>query len=288
MYGLPQAGIIAQELLKKRLCIAGYTQSKLTPSYWTHAWRPISFTLVVDNFGVKYINKDDIEHLLEVLKKDYTCNTDWEGTRYLGLTLDWDYEECNIHLSMPGYVKKALARFDHKHPSKPQHEPHQHAIPTYGTTIQYATPADMPSPLSKEEKKIIQQVVGTLLYYGQAVNATILVALSSLASAQAMPTKETMQQTRHLLNYVATHPNAILTYVKSNMILGIHSNASYLSKPKVCSRAGGHFFLSNGTDKAPNNGAILNTSQIINSIMSYAAKAKLGMLYINAHKAVPC
>ncbi len=87
---------------------------------------------------------------------------------------------------------------------------------------------------------------------------------------------------------MATHPNAILTYAKSNMILDIHSNASYLSKPKARSRAGGHFFLSDGTDKAPNNGAILNISQIIKSIMSSTAKAKLGALYINAREAVPC
>jgi hypothetical protein len=80
MYGLPQAGIIAQELLEKRLLIAGYSQSKVTPGYCTHAWRLISFTLVVDDFGVKYINKDDVDHLLEVLKWDYTCDTDWKGT----------------------------------------------------------------------------------------------------------------------------------------------------------------------------------------------------------------
>jgi hypothetical protein len=54
MYGLPQAGIIAQELLEERLQKAGYTQSKLTPGYWKHEWRPISFTLVVDDFGVKW------------------------------------------------------------------------------------------------------------------------------------------------------------------------------------------------------------------------------------------
>jgi hypothetical protein len=35
MYGLPQAGIIAQELLKERLQKAGYKQSKVTPGYWT-------------------------------------------------------------------------------------------------------------------------------------------------------------------------------------------------------------------------------------------------------------
>ena len=68
MYGLPQAGIIAQELPKERLMVTGYHQSKLTPGFWMHAWRPISFTLVVDDFGVKYINKDDVAHLLAALQ----------------------------------------------------------------------------------------------------------------------------------------------------------------------------------------------------------------------------
>jgi hypothetical protein len=72
------------------------------------------------------------------------------------------------------------------------------------------------------------------------------------------------------------------------MILGVHSNASYLSEPKARSHEGGHFFLSDGTDEAPNNGAILNTSQIIKSVMSSAAEAELGALYINACEAVPC
>jgi hypothetical protein len=87
---------------------------------------------------------------------------------------------------------------------------------------------------------------------------------------------------------VPTYPDAILTYAKSNMILGIHSNASYLSKPKACSHTGGHFSLSDGTNEAPNNNAILNTSQIIKSVMSFAAKATLGVLYINACETVPC
>jgi hypothetical protein len=55
MYGLPQAGIIAEELLEKRLLKAGYKQCKVSPGYWTHVWQPISFALVVDDFGVEYI-----------------------------------------------------------------------------------------------------------------------------------------------------------------------------------------------------------------------------------------
>eukprot|EP00804_Cyclotella_cryptica_P008968 CCRYP_012064-RI/>CCRYP_012064-RI protein AED:0.45 eAED:0.45 QI:0/-1/0/1/-1/0/1/0/124 len=49
MYGLPQAGIIAQQLLERRLATKGYRQSTITPGFWKHDWRPISFTLCVDN-----------------------------------------------------------------------------------------------------------------------------------------------------------------------------------------------------------------------------------------------
>lgn len=65
------------------------------------------------------------------------------------------------------------------------------------------------------------------------------------------------------------------------MILDICSNAGYLNKPKVHSRAGGHFFLSNNSTFPPNNGAILNIMQIIKSVMSLVAEAELGSLYVN-------
>jgi hypothetical protein len=109
MYGLPQAGIIAQELLEEPLKKAGYTQSKLTPGYWKHEWCPISFTLVVDNFGIKYIGKEHVMHLIKVLKEHYKVEEDWEGKQYLGITLGWDYKNHELHLSMPKYMEPALA-----------------------------------------------------------------------------------------------------------------------------------------------------------------------------------
>jgi hypothetical protein len=95
-----------------------------------------------------------------------------------------------------------------------------------------------------------------------------------------------MELTKILLDYVATHPDAILTYEKSNMVLAVHSDASYLSEAGARSRAGGHFFMSSDTEDPPNNGAIINTSTIIKSVMSSAAEAELAGLYINASQAV--
>ena len=112
-------------------------------------------------------------------------------------------------------------------------------------------------------------------------------ALGSISAAQATPTELSMFLIKQLLDYVATHPDAIPTYKKSDMVLAIHSNASYLRKSQARSRAGGHFFTTSDTNDQPNNGAVMNVLQIIKSVMSCAADAELGALYINACKAVP-
>ena len=166
-------------------------------------------------------------------------------------------------------------------------QPQPHTIPTYGTTVQYAKAIDASPAATKNEEKYIRQVISILLYYGRAVNSTILVGLSSLAAAQAKPTEQTLSLVKWLLDYAATNPDAILTYRKSNMVLAVHSDASYLSKPSACSRVGGHFFCSANVEDPPNNGAVLNTSKILKAVMSSAAEAKLGALYINAHEAIP-
>ena len=95
-----------------------------------------------------------------------------------------------------------------------------------------------------------------------------------------------MCHTQQLLDYLATQEDAVLTYNASNMILAVHSDASYLSKPKARSWAGGHFFLSSDTPIPPNNGAVLNIAHIIKHVMSSATEAELAGLYIMAREAV--
>jgi hypothetical protein len=85
-------GLIANELLEEQLHKHGYWHSKLVPGMWKHDKRPIQFTLVVDNFGVKYTQQEDIEHLKSVIEQDYTVTADWTGNRYIRITLDWDYK----------------------------------------------------------------------------------------------------------------------------------------------------------------------------------------------------
>jgi hypothetical protein len=89
-----------------------------------------------------------------------------------------------------------------------------------------------------------------------------------------------------LFDYLTTQEDVVLTYNASDMIFAVHSDASYLSKSKACSRTGGHFFLSTNANILPNNGAILNIAHIINHVMASATEAKVTALYIMVHKAI--
>ncbi len=102
VWGLPQAGILANKLLKKRLAPHGYYECKQTPGLWKQSTRPITFTLIVDNFGVKYMRKEDVDHLIKAIKEKYELTQDWDGDLYCGIRLKWDYHHRTLNISMPG------------------------------------------------------------------------------------------------------------------------------------------------------------------------------------------
>jgi hypothetical protein len=111
MYGLNQAGLLANQLLQTRLAPFGYYPARHTPGLWLHKTRPISFTLIVDNFAVKYVGKQHAEHLWNALLRAYELTTDWTATVYSGMTLKWDYKNRTCDISMPGYVSNVLSKF---------------------------------------------------------------------------------------------------------------------------------------------------------------------------------
>ena len=71
MYGLPAVGILANKMLKSRLAKKGYFELPHTPGLWKHVSRPISFTLVVDDFGINCVGKDHADHLISALTDNY-------------------------------------------------------------------------------------------------------------------------------------------------------------------------------------------------------------------------
>jgi hypothetical protein len=101
MYGLKQAGLLANQLLQTDLAPFGYYPARHTPGLWLHKTRPISFTLVVDDFTVQYVGKQHAEHLRNALLRTYELTTDWKATVYSGMTLKWDYKNRTCEISCP-------------------------------------------------------------------------------------------------------------------------------------------------------------------------------------------
>ena len=98
IYGLPQAGKLVNTALKEHLAPYGYFEVVHTPGLWRHITRPIAFSLVVDDFGVKYVHKDDADHLAHSLKNAYQLSKDWMGGLYCGITLKWNYNHLSLLL----------------------------------------------------------------------------------------------------------------------------------------------------------------------------------------------
>jgi hypothetical protein len=125
MYGLKEAAIIAFNQLVAKLAPAGYAPTPYTPGLWRHNTKRTTFVLCVDDFGVKYFSKDDAQHLINAIKAHYELTVDWTGSLYCGLTLDWNYANGHVDVSMPTYVDRALKKFNHPAPSQKQHAPHK-------------------------------------------------------------------------------------------------------------------------------------------------------------------
>ena len=261
--------------------------------------KPIQFSLVVDDFGVKYVGEEHVHHLIKALKTDhkipgdaYEVEVDWTGDLFCGITLDWHYGTGKpsdptryLDISMKKYVPKLRQKFKHGRPNKPQHNPMREQPKKYGTEAQDPLEPDTTQHIDEIRKVRIQRVVGGLLYYARAVDLTLLHPLSAIASQQGSPTENTEAQLEQLLDYVATHPAAVIRFHPSSMILNIHSDASYLTEPKARSRVAGHYFLGEipqNNQPIKLNGAIYAFCGILKFVVASAAEAELAALFLNA------
>lgn len=133
MYGLKQAGVLANLNLEKLLRQNGYVKTTHTPGLWKYTTQPIAFILYVDDFGVKYIGKQHADHLIATLNKHYKAITvDWEGKKFCGMNLNWNCKHHTCDISMKDYVTRALTEFDQWKPTRKCNEPLSYVPPQYG------------------------------------------------------------------------------------------------------------------------------------------------------------
>ena len=132
---------------------------------------------------------------------------------------------------MKPYLDKALRQFNDVVPTKRQQSLYPHVEPKYGAKQQFAE-YDESEPVGDAEKTQIQNITGKFLWYGRGVDFTILTPLSAIAAKQSKPTVNTAQRSQQIMDYLATQEPAVLTHRKSDMVLTVHSDASYLNEEK--------------------------------------------------------
>ena len=226
LYGLKQAAILVYKLLVQHLAEGGYHQISFTNVLFKHKTLKTVFALCVDDFGIKYHSQKDLDHLQQTLRKYYDISVDKDGQNYCGLTLESNFLEGYVDVSMPQYVAKVLHKYKHPTPIRPQYAPHRWTQLAYGQKVQFAPIKKQCDLLDKKGKRRTQSIVGTFLYYGRAVEPTVLTTLNKIATDQANPTTETHKKTTMLLDYLATYPNAKLRYYAGNMQLHVESDAA--------------------------------------------------------------
>jgi hypothetical protein len=241
--GLPQAGILANKKLRRKLAPFGYYECVKTQGLWKHESWPLAFTLVVDNFGVKYESKDDVDHLIASIKSTNKLTKDWTGNLYCGISLDWDYINQTVDTSMPGYIKKKLQEYNHVLPGCMQACQHSPEPKKFGANAQTPLAVDSSLLLNEKGLKRVQKIIGSILYYARAVDITVLIALSAITVEQTKATVKTMGRCIQLLDYLASNSEVKVRYYASNMVINIHLDASYLLETKARSRPCGHFFM---------------------------------------------
>ncbi len=117
-------------------------------------------------------------HLFAALcTETYDIVEDWARDLFCGIKLEWNYAKQWVDIAMPTYAIKNLTQYNHPEPLKLQHCSDTPNPITYGRDNQATTPSNTSPLLDAACKKCIQQIFGSFLYYAQAVDPTILMAL---------------------------------------------------------------------------------------------------------------
>jgi hypothetical protein len=281
LYGHPASGRLSFLKLKGILEEGGFYEHPMVDCLFIHKTRNIMFTLIVDDMGIKFAKKEDLEYLVSVIEPHWKLKVDLTGSRFIGMHLAWQYDRPvpRVIIYNPSVVRDALARFAPDKRLRGSSTPSPYTQPVYGKRTQTG-PFDEASPAPPETIKFVQEVTGLFNHYSRVIDYTMAEAVTSIARTQAAPTTDTIKRVNHLLNYAASHPNHCIIYEASDMILAAMSDASFQSIPGSRSKAGGVFYFANkGDPPNTNNGLIGVFSRIISVVCGAASDAEYAALY---------
>jgi hypothetical protein len=249
LYGHAVAGRLSNQELVKLLKEAGYHESDLVPCLFKHETRKITFSLIVDDLGVKHTNHEDIQHLIDSISPRWKVKHNASGDKYIGMNLKWNYDPTNpsLEISSTETAPKSFARFDTDNNIKRRKTPSRYIAPVYGPKNNEAEET-IPSEHVPDMKNFVQSVNGTYLFYGRIVDYSILEQTNTIGQTQGNPTKDTLDQVNQLIGYIKEYPDTKLVITASDMQLRVMYDASFMTAHARKSKGGGIYYLCNTTD----------------------------------------
>ena len=283
LYGLAISGLLSQLRLLAQLYSHDFLQTE-TPCLFRHRTRDITFALVVDDFAIRYKDIADLKYFTACLAELYHIKVHPVCVSFLGFTVVYDRVARTISLSYPSYIPDLLTRLNIPN-LRTRKSPCVYVPPVFGSKDPQVTLQDTSSPASKDDLATLQIIIGSILYYARAVDGTMLPAVCLLSSQQSAPTANTMKAAYRLLGYAKLHPNHCLVFKPSDMILRIHSDASYLNRSKSGSTAGGYHYLGT-TDPDFFNGPVFCHCTRIPVVCQAVSEAEYAGVFCNGQVGV--
>jgi hypothetical protein len=211
---MDDAGRVSQQNLIQYLAPLGFHMCRHTPGLFRHSTRKKLFFITwVDDFLIKSDpSTDDLEYLRSALANKYPIKFQPTASSYISYRISLfrhpsDHSLDTLTIDMRGYVKAGLEALGFTPTSKPG-SPIVYVPPTYGSSKIQVNPIDTSAPATPEQQSFLRSAVGIFRYYAQAIDTTLLHAISKIAMQQSNPTTDTMAQLDRFLNYVANNTDA--------------------------------------------------------------------------------
>jgi hypothetical protein len=230
----------------------------------------------VDDFAIKVMSEDDLQHLTTALSEKYDIKVNRKGDKYLGYTILHDKANKTMTLDMPSYVAHGLKRFDPNNNIKACESPMIYQKPIYGQKGDRIAFEDNSPPLDATGIKYVQSVNGFFQYYGIALDHTYQPACQQIAQSSASPTQRTLEQVHRLLGYAKRYPCNKIVFKASDMILHFHADASHNSQQGAKGLAGGYHFLGDKDQPMKINAAIDTLCKTLSVVTASAGETAPG------------
>ena len=239
LYGLSQSPSLWNDTLDESLTIFGWKRTQSDPCVYTYGTGPklTILEVYVDDILISGADQDIVAQKKKELTDRFEMTDMGEVSRVLGIEVKRDYEEGTLAISQGPYVSTILERFG-------MQEANPVSTPGYGAELSMDQPEDQ--LLGTADKKLFQQITGSLLYLSQCSRFDLSYAVHQLTRACSNPAQVHMTAAKHVLRYLRGTPDLPIVYKQERFRLIGYTDASFGANPDNGKSTTGYLFFLGG------------------------------------------